>query len=42
MINKEILMYKMLMPVDNQPSIKNAVNLLINLITNRYYMTQIL
>jgi small conductance mechanosensitive channel len=37
MINKEILMYKMLMPIDNQTSIKNEVNLLINLITNRYY-----
>jgi hypothetical protein len=30
-------MYKMLMSIDNQTSIKNTVNLLINLITNRYY-----
>ena len=37
MIDKEILMYKRLMPIDNQTSIKNTVNLLINLITNRYY-----
>jgi hypothetical protein len=28
----------MLMPIDNQTSIKNKVNLLINLITNRYYL----
>jgi hypothetical protein len=30
-------MHKMLMPINNQTSIKNAVNLLINLITKRYY-----
>jgi hypothetical protein len=29
-------MYKMSMPIDNQTSIKNKVNLLIILITNRY------
>jgi len=36
MIDKEILMYKMLMPIDNQTAKKNKVNLSIILITNRY------